>query len=138
MREHWARGLAGLTGVAIVLLSIAFAIVQNSGAPAPGRTRVALEAVPDEPPIARGRAVYREQSCSRCHSIAGEGNPRSPLDTVGDEYTRDELRQWIIAGDDIRLVLSQRVIDAKQPYARIPPGDLEALISFLAALRELE
>ena len=37
----------------------------------------------DAKQIERGMKVYADQKCSVCHSIAGKGNPKGPLDDVG-------------------------------------------------------
>ena len=37
-----------------------------------------------------------QQACARCHSIAGKGNPRRPLDGVGARRNAAELRDWNI------------------------------------------
>ena len=31
-----------------------------------------------------GRNIYNQQGCARCHSIGGKGNPRNPLDNIGN------------------------------------------------------
>src|SRR3989338_4809443 len=44
-----------------------------------------------------GIKVYAAQKCSICHSIAGQGNKKLPLDTVGAKLTADQIREWIVA-----------------------------------------
>jgi len=79
--------------------------------------------------------VFDAQGCARCHSIAGQGSPRSPLDGVGAALSREELRHWVIGADAIKDDLSPRALTAKQDYAALPAGDLDALIEYLASLR---
>lgn len=136
MREHWARGLAMLTGLLVVLLSAAFAALQNPGGePAPvGESGAAAGAAADAEAVARGRALFETHHCTRCHSIAGRGSPRSPLDGIGARLDRDELRQWIVADDAVREDLSPRTIAAKKSYAALPEEELDALVAYLASL----
>lgn len=150
MRERWARLLALLTGVVVLLLAAAFALLQNptrsspATADPPSPLAAAVEVpsayeVPaaNEAPVAlTGRSVFDEQRCARCHSIAGKGNPRSPLDGVGGRLSREEIRQWIVADDAIRDDLSPRALSAKQGYAALPAAQLDALVDYLHLLRE--
>lgn len=137
MRERWARGLAILTGVLVLLLALAFSVTQNR----PGSTPVvALAQTAVEAPVATamqiewGRRVYDEQGCARCHSIAGRGSPRSPLDGVGARLGGAEIRQWIIAADEVKDDLSPRALAAKAPFGELPDEQLDALVAYLKSL----
>lgn len=142
MRERWARRLAMITGLMVLLLSAAFAAIQNPGGgepPAVPASPTVAKAAGDDPALlARGRAVFDAQDCARCHSIAGQGSPRSPLDGVGARIPRDELRHWIIGGEAVAEELAPRVLAAKQPYAGLPAEDLDALVAYLASLDAAE
>ena len=52
---------------------------------------------------AKGEQVYVAQKCSICHSIAGKGNPKGPLDGVGSKLTPDDIRQWIVDAKGMTL-----------------------------------
>lgn len=130
MRELWARILAVTTGVLIVLLSAAFAAIQNPAADA----TTAAAAPTDPPRQAEGRAVYDAQDCARCHSIAGRGSPRSPLDGVGARLSREEIRQWITGADEVRDDLSPRALSAKRAFQKLPADELDALVMYLEGL----
>ena len=47
--------------------------------------------------IELGKQVYAEQKCKLCHSIAGEGNTKGPLDGVGSKLTTADIREWMSA-----------------------------------------
>jgi mono/diheme cytochrome c family protein len=132
MRERWARTLAFLTGFLVLLLSGAFAAIQNPAATPGGGSGTAAPAVAAD--LERGKAVYDQQGCARCHSVAGKGSPRSPLDGVGSRLDRAELHDWIVAAPAVQDDLSPRAVSAKQGYAKLPEADLEALIDYLASL----
>ena len=87
-------------------------------------------AQPDEARVTRGADVYREQKCQACHSIAGVGNKRYPLDGVGARRTEEEIRKWIVAPREMNPTVSKRA------YDRLPKADLEALVAYLKSLRK--
>jgi hypothetical protein len=72
----------------------------------------------------------------QCHSIAGEGSPRSPLDGVGSRLPLNEIRQFVIADPEVEDDLSPRVVKAKRVYAGLPADDLQALVDYLATLSD--
>jgi mono/diheme cytochrome c family protein len=84
--------------------------------------------VPPDPLAMRGRGVYQEQRCSACHSIAGEGSPRYPLDGVGSRLSEEEIRLWIVDPQQIR----PRV--RKPAYDDLPEEQVAALVHFMATL----
>lgn len=143
MRERIARWYALGIGLFVVGLAALFAERQNAD-PVSDGTPTAAEAAPVVPPpdvppdaedLRRGRAVFEEQGCLRCHRVAGEGSPRSPLDGVGARLTPRELRAFIVADDDVRGSLSPSVARAKTEFADLPEGDLGALVTYLTTLR---
>jgi len=155
MREQWARGLALATGLLVLVLSAAFAVIVNrsdrrpvADAVPPPAAVAMVEAHPDATAgagngndpvaqlVARGQAVFAQHDCARCHSVAGKGSPRSPLDGVGSRLSRDELHDWVVASDTVRQDLSPRAIAAKQRYAALPAADMAALLAYLASLRQ--
>ena len=91
MREKWARRIVVLTALIVLLLAFVFARIQN-----PDQTTDTTKSreqvtssehkqpvVFDSKSIEAGRKIYQQQGCGLCHSIAGQGNPRNPLDGVG-------------------------------------------------------
>lgn len=84
----------------------------------------------DDARVKRGVTVYREQRCQVCHSIAGVGNKRYPLDGVGDRLTDDEIRTWIVAPRKMNPKV------AKKPYDKLPTADVDALVAYLKTLRK--
>ena len=45
--------------------------------------------------VANGEKVFMDQKCTVCHSIAGTGNVKGPLDEVGSRLSADEIRVWM-------------------------------------------
>jgi mono/diheme cytochrome c family protein len=140
MRERYARLLALLSGTLVVLLSAGFAAIQNpavaTATPTAAMTPVADHAAAsDAAELERGRALFDEHGCVRCHSVAGHGSPRSPLDGVGARMDAEETRHWIVGDDAVRDELAPRVLAAKAPYKDLPAADLDAMVAWLQTLR---
>lgn len=87
--------------------------------------------------VAKGAKVYADQKCSLCHSIAGKGNAKGPLDDVGSRLTADEIRQWIL--DPVAMTAKAKAT-RKPPmtakYKALPKEDLDNLVAYLASLKK--
>ncbi|OGI43985.1 MAG: hypothetical protein A2V92_04160 [Candidatus Muproteobacteria bacterium RBG_16_65_31] len=127
--------MAFLAAALLVLLALAFARVQNPAPRAPGAGAAAVPADMRRVLVEAGRAVYQAQGCARCHSIAGSGNPRYPLDGVGARREAADIRRWIMGAGEAEGRLPAGVRRAKQAYRKLPRRDLDALIAFLETLR---
>jgi len=138
MREKWARLIALFTGLVVLVLAGAFAVIQNpiettgtTEIMAPAPLAVSPDAVATDPErFEAGRRVYQQQTCARCHSIGGAGNPRNSLDGVGARRTPEELRDWIIGSGAVQELLPERVFKLKQAY-QLSDDELAVLILYL-------
>ena len=145
MRILFARLLVRITGLLIVGLAIAFAVIRNptndARPEAPEQIPVAVpdadagtpgtgvpDTEPDQASMTRGRSVYAAQRCRACHSLEGEGNPSSPLDGVGARLTEREIRLWIVAPQEMNPEVRKRAYE-------LPEEDLDALVAYLMASR---
>ncbi len=79
---------------------------------------------------AHGKAVYAAQKCQMCHSIAGAGNKKNPLDGVGSKLTPDKIKKWITSPKEMD---PKAMMPAK---ASIPAKDLDDLVEYLASLKK--
>ena len=85
-------------------------------------------------PVEKGKAVYTAQKCSVCHSIAGAGNKKGPLDGVGAKLSADDMRAWITSAPEMA---AKAKADRKPPmkaYA-LAKDDLDALVAYLQSLK---
>jgi len=137
MRERLAKALAALLTGLVVLMAALFAHQRNEVVvPAPAPRSEAVPPLPiDAAMMARGRAVFEAQSCERCHSVEGRGNPRSHLDGVGARLAPGELLDAVTGTGTAVERLTRSAVRAKEPFARLPPGDLAALVVYLSSLR---
>ncbi len=143
MREKWARRIAYLTGILVLLLAVYFARIQNPAiVPVITKSQMTTQGESDQAEsgenrqerIEHGLKIYNQQGCSLCHAIEGHGNPRSPLDGVGSKRSAEELRNWVMGDDEIQGQLSERSFKFKQAH-RITDDELESLIYYLQSLR---
>ncbi|HTI38896.1 MAG TPA: cytochrome c [Vicinamibacterales bacterium] len=85
----------------------------------------------------KGAKVYADQKCSVCHSIAGKGNAKGPLDDVGSKLSADDIRQWIV---DPAAMTAKAKATRKPPmpakYASLPKDDVDALVAYLSSLKK--
>ena len=86
--------------------------------------------------VERGQKLYAEQKCSMCHSVAGKGNAKGPIDDAGTKYTAEELRQWLINPKE----MSAKVKSTRKPpmsnYAKLSKEDIEALVAYMQTLKK--
>ena len=101
-----------------------------------GGSAAAAAAGQDEAQVKRGEEVYTAQKCSVCHSIAGKGSKKNPLDGVGAKLTAEEIKQWIV---DPKGMTTKTKSTVKPPmpdkYSKLPAGDIDAMVAYLASLK---
>jgi len=106
-------------------LAIAVALSVGLGVTA---LRAEEPAKPDAAKVSKGQQVYAAQHCSMCHSIAGKGNPKTPLDDVGSRMTTEDLKKYIVNPKSVKT-------DSKmKAYSTLPAEDLDALVIYLGTL----
>ena len=140
MREKWAIFVVLLTGLMVLLLAVVFALIQNPTKP----TDVTVSLPNDVPDVIvvepesldKGRQIYTQQACSFCHSIAGQGNPRYPLDSIATKYNTAEIRNRIVGIDASQSDLPERVRKIKQGYKKLSDDDTKALVVYMQSLRD--
>ncbi|MDZ7779129.1 MAG: cytochrome c [Gemmatimonadota bacterium] len=143
MRERLAKVFAVVVGGVIVLLAGGFAERRNAPDAAVAEVESGAPEAPVPPPaepadptvLERGRVIFDEAGCARCHRLDGSGNPRYPLDGVGARRSAESIRAFIVADGDARRALTASVVRAKERYRDLPSADLDALVAYLAASR---
>jgi mono/diheme cytochrome c family protein len=81
-----------------------------------------------------GAKVYAAQKCSICHSIAGVGNKKFPLDGVGAKLTTDQIREWIVNPVEAAKKANSTAKPPMKAYASLPKADLDALVAYMKSL----
>jgi mono/diheme cytochrome c family protein len=86
--------------------------------------------------VEKGKQVYADQKCSICHSIAGTGNKKGPLDAVGAKLSAADIRNWITNAPDMA---AKAKADRKPPmkaYSTLAKDDVDGLVAYLASLKK--
>ncbi len=83
----------------------------------------------------KGEQLFTEQKCTLCHSIAGKGNAKGPLDDVGSKLKADEIRMWIV---DAKAMTAKMKADRKPEMKvyTLDKGDVDALVAYLSGLKK--
>lgn len=85
---------------------------------------------------ARGAKVYTDQKCGVCHSVAGKGNTKGPLDDVGGRLTAADIREWMINP----AAMTAKTKAARKPpmraYPNLPKQELDDLTAYMLSLKK--
>ena len=92
-------------------------------------------AAQDAAQIERGQKVYVAQKCGTCHSIAGKGNAKGPLDDVGSKLTEEEIRLWIVDAPAMTAKTKATRKPLMKAY-KLPQEDLDALVAYMKSLKK--
>ncbi|HEB67705.1 MAG TPA: cytochrome c [Gammaproteobacteria bacterium] len=83
----------------------------------------------------RGEAVYHREGCNACHKLLGNGYGYGPgLDGVGSRRSKAWLRRYVAA--PWPGVSKKRYRTEMPAYGALPEEELDALVGYLAAMRE--
>ena len=141
MRELIAKLMAMLTGLLVCILAVLFALIQNQGQKTAGSPSMVNESfseagkempsrpIRDKIDLELGRTIYVTLKCGTCHSVAGEGNRRNPLDGAGKRLDEEEIRQWVLAPGEIDP-------DIRKPdYSYLSQDQLDLLVNYIQSLK---
>jgi len=129
VRQQLAAWMAVLCLAVVTLLALQVARVLN-----PAEAVVApVDQAPEPGAAERGRDVYDELRCATCHSIAGAGNPRYPLDGVSERLDRERIRAWIVGAGALADSLPPSALRRKRAGA-LADDELGALVEYLLRL----
>lgn len=86
--------------------------------------------------VAKGEKVFATAKCSMCHSVAGKGNAKGPLDGVGTKYTAAELRDWLLKPEEMAAKHKATRKPMKKPFTSMAKEDMDALVAYLETLKK--
>ena len=109
-----------------MLQAIVFAVVLCAGAVAPAWAQDAN---------ALGEKVFVDQKCTLCHSVAGRGNVKGPLDDVGSRLSPAEIRAWITDPKDMTAKTSATRKPEMKAYI-LPKVELDLVVAYLSAMKK--
>jgi mono/diheme cytochrome c family protein len=90
--------------------------------------------------IENGKKVYAEAkpACKMCHSVAGTGNAKGPLDGVGSKLKAEDIKAWLRTPKEMT---AKAKAERKPPMPAYPPDklsdeNLAALTAYLLSLKK--
>jgi mono/diheme cytochrome c family protein len=86
--------------------------------------------------VEKGEKLYVANKCSVCHSVAGKGNKKGPLDEVGSKLTADEIRQWMLHPVEMTAKAKSTRKPPMKSYDKLPKEDIEALVAYMQSLKK--
>jgi mono/diheme cytochrome c family protein len=81
-----------------------------------------------------GAALFSSQKCTLCHAVAGKGNPKGPLDGVAAKLTAQEIRQWIVDPDAMRVKAKATRTPAMKRL-KLTTEQVDGLVAYLQTLK---
>jgi mono/diheme cytochrome c family protein len=84
---------------------------------------------------ADGARIYAAQKCAVCHSIAGKGNVKGPLDDVGSRLMPDAIRAWIVDAKGMTAKTKAPRKPEMRAYS-LPTAEVDALVAYLSSLKK--
>lgn len=96
---------------------------------------IAATAAAQDAKVALGEKVYTEQRCAVCHSIAGKGNKKGPLEGVGSRLKAEEVREWMVDAKAMTVKTKSPRKPEMRSY-KLPPEELDALVAYMMTLKK--
>lgn len=90
----------------------------------------------DQAQIERGVKAYAANKCNVCHSIAGKGAKKGPLDEVGTKLSADEIREWIVNAPAMTKKTKATRKPVMKNYAHLPKDDVDGLVAYMSSLKK--
>jgi len=85
---------------------------------------------------AKGAQVYADQKCSLCHSVAGKGNAKGPLDEVAGKMSADEIRSWITSPAEMTKKTNAQRKPPMKAYPNLSKDDVDSLVAYIESVKK--
>jgi mono/diheme cytochrome c family protein len=82
----------------------------------------------------QGAALFSAQKCTMCHSVAGKGNPKGPLDNVAGKSKAEHIRQWLTDPEGMRTKANATRTPAMKPM-KLSADQIDALVAYLTSVK---
>jgi mono/diheme cytochrome c family protein len=83
----------------------------------------------------KGEAVFAAQKCGLCHSVAGKGNPKGPLEEAVAKLSAAEIRSWITDAKGMTAKTGATRKPAMKEFT-LPKEDVDALVAYLSSIKK--
>jgi mono/diheme cytochrome c family protein len=85
--------------------------------------------------VQQGMKLFETQKCGICHSVAGKGSKRSPLDGVGKKLTEAQVREWLTDPASAAKKANSTIKPPMLSYSKLPATDVDALVAYMMSLK---
>ena len=82
-----------------------------------------------------GKKVYAANKCSICHSVAGVGNKKGPLEDSAAKLSADQIRQWIVDAPGMAAKSNATRKPPMKAYT-LPKEEVDALVAYVQSLKK--
>lgn len=86
--------------------------------------------------VQKGQKVFTDQKCSICHSVAGVGNKKGPLDGIGAKLSADDIRKWITSAPEMAAAAKADRKPPMKAYTTLSKDDLDALVAYVSSVKK--
>ena len=94
----------------------------------------------DAAKIEKGKQVYEAATpkCKVCHSIAGAGNAKGALDSVGAKSKADDIKAWLRTPKEMteKTKAARKPVMPAYPKEKLSDEDLDALTAYMLSLKK--
>jgi cytochrome c553 len=80
--------------------------------------------------IDHGKEVFAAQKCPMCHSIAGVGNKKYPLDGIGSKMKAEALKEFAKNPKGTKPNITMKA------YSSLSDKDLDDLVAYMLTLKK--
>jgi mono/diheme cytochrome c family protein len=84
---------------------------------------------------AAGAKIFVDQKCSLCHSVAGKGNAKGPLDDVGSKLSAADIRAWLEDAKGMTAKTGATRKPEMKAYA-LDKADVDSLVAYMVTLKK--
>jgi cytochrome c2 len=95
-----------------------------------------VAAAPDPALVEKGQALFTQNRCTLCHSVAGKGNPKGSLDGVADKYTAADLHKWLTEPAEMAKKANATRKPPMPSFGKLPAAEQDALVAYLGSLKK--
>jgi mono/diheme cytochrome c family protein len=96
---------------------------------------VATSAAAQDAKVATGAKLFEANKCSICHSVAGKGNVKKPLDGAGARLDAAMIRLWLTDPKAAEAKAGKKAMPPMKSFAALPPADIDALVAYVQSLK---
>ena len=95
----------------------------------------ATAAAQDPKLVEQGAKLFVDQKCSLCHSVAGKGNQKGPMEEHLAKVSAADIREWIVNAKEMTAKTKSERKPEMKAYT-LEKGDVDALVAYLMSVKK--